>query len=138
MSQVVIVGLVQSEGKRQLGHQWTHGKKPVQNDHSKIIVVIGRPMEGELLKLPPFQLWSNDPKTNEPITGVGIAFGNISNQDATPFEMLLSQWNMLFLVWGFILMFMLVMTYIHQVYQILCFGLLYFRLVHGCRMYHLF
>jgi hypothetical protein len=45
-------------------------------------------VEGELPKLPPFWLQYNDPKINESKVGVGFAFGNISNLDVTPFEML--------------------------------------------------
>jgi hypothetical protein len=88
VSQVAVAGLVQSEGKRQLGHQWTQGEKPAQNDHSKTTAVIEGPVEGELPKLPPVRLRSNDPKTSESGAGVGFAFGNRSNPDAAPFEML--------------------------------------------------
>jgi hypothetical protein len=88
VSQVAVAGLVQSEGKRQLGHQWTQGEKPAQNDHSKTTAVIEGPVEGELPKLPPVRLRSHDPKTPESGAGVGFAFGNRSNPDAAPFEML--------------------------------------------------
>jgi hypothetical protein len=46
------------------------------------------PVEGELPKLPPVRLRSHDPKTPESGAGVGFAFGNRSNPDAAPFEML--------------------------------------------------
>ncbi len=45
-------------------------------------------MEGELPKLPPFRVQFNDPKINESKVGVGFAFGNRSNPDVAPFEML--------------------------------------------------
>ncbi len=51
--------------------------------------MIEGPRERELPKLPPFRLRSNDPKTNESGVGVEFAFGNRSNLNATPFEMLL-------------------------------------------------
>ncbi|CAK9218909.1 unnamed protein product [Sphagnum troendelagicum] len=88
VSQVAVAGLVQSEGKRQLGQQLTHGEKHAQNDHSKKTAVIEGPVEGELPKLPPVRLRSNDPKTPESGAGVGFAFGNRSNLDTAPFEML--------------------------------------------------
>jgi hypothetical protein len=88
VSQVAVAGLVQSEGKRQLGQQWTQGEKHAQNDHSKKTAVIEGPVEGELPKLPPVRLRSNDPKTPESGAGVGSAVGNRSNLDTAPFEML--------------------------------------------------